>query len=384
MALGEIDQIRRAIQHSQQPLLVLPEMTNPDAASAALGLGLALQKIKKPICLVCAQPLPDVLDRISLPHPAVNLNIPEGQSLIIELDTKQVRLSEMRREPSENTVRLICLPESGAWQPSDVRVSLPPLPYDLILVIGAHDLESCGPIHADHKIFFEQTPIINLDHSPANEHFGHLNFVDMTAASVSEVCYRFIQSAFGETLDETIATWLLTGLIFKTRGFRTVNVTARTLEAAGALIDAGGRHEEVITALYRARTVPTLRLWGRALARLKYKTESRIVWTLLSRQDFLHAGSTDDDLSGVLDELLSSTKEAELALLLYESAAGDDIHGILRVHPPHQAASFLKPFSPTGSHEQAIVKLMGMNLIQAEQKILDHLISILPPPLLRS
>ncbi|MEK9131001.1 MAG: hypothetical protein AAB429_02700, partial [Patescibacteria group bacterium] len=315
--------------------------------------------------------LPKVLATLANDR-VVHQNIPNLHDLTIELDLSTAEMESVRHDVQNGKLIIYVTPKAGMWKTEHVIVRPSRYSYDLIVCLGMEDLTACGHLFNDSADFFYQTPIINIDHSTANEHYGQVNFVNVTAASVGEVCQEMILQINPALLDADIATSFLTGMISKTKSFKTRSVTPKTLASASQLLEAGARREEIIHHLYRTRSVPTLRLWGRALARLKNDQTHKLVWTLLTAQDFVHAGADEADLPEVIDELITTTPEAETVLLLYENAA-HHICGILRAHPPAHATKLLSTFGATGNAEEARVCLTTMSLVEAERRLIDGL-----------
>lgn len=359
------------MKRSLRPLIVLPEHADVDHFSAAFGLTQAMQKMDKQPVIVSVAKVPKSLNILGSMH-AVHADIPSLHDLTIALDMDAAEMHEIKHEILNGKIHIHVTPKTGMWKPEHIDVRPSSYRYDLLICIGSPDLESCGKIFHDHPNFFFETPIINIDHSTANEHFGHINVVDVTATSCAEVCHSLIHAINPDLIDADMATHFLAGMIAKTRSFKTRNVTPKTLDVASHLLESGARREEIIHHLYRTRSVATLRLWGRALARLKSDPERKIVWTLLSQQDFLHAGAAEGDLPEVIDELIATTPEAESVLLLYENA-NHHVCAILRTHPPMHATHLMHSFAATGSSEEAHICLTEMNLIEAERKILEEI-----------
>ena len=84
----------------------------------------------------------------------------------------------------------------------------------------------------------------------------------------------------------------------------------------------GAKREEIVNNLFKQRTVPILKLWGRALAGLKHDDSIGLVWSVLSREDFIKAGADPKHLPEVIDELIINSPEAKLVLLVYEQNDG--------------------------------------------------------------
>lgn len=371
MAFPETQQIIEAVKRSERPLLVLPESAGVDHFSSAFGLYRALQKLEKDPTIVCAGELPKAAKGLAGDIP-IHADIPHLHDLTIEVDLHGTDPHELSYEVVDGRLRVHITPKTGMWRKEEVQALPSTFRYDLILCIGVQDLEASGRLLRDYADFFYRTPIINIDHAPSNEHFGQMNAVNMTAAACSEVCHELIEAIDPALVDEEIATHFMAGMIAKTRSFKTRHVTPKTLATASTLLAKGANREKIVHELYRTRSVGTLRLWGRALARLKTAPEQKTVWTLLSQQDFLHAGAKEEDLPDVIDELIANSPEAEMVLLLYENA-DHHVCGILRTLPPRHAGQLLQAFGGVGAAEEARICLTTMNIVEAERQILPAL-----------
>jgi phosphoesterase RecJ-like protein len=186
------------------------------------------------------------------------------------------------------------------------------------------------------------------------------------------VCHDLIEAIEPGLMDEEISTAFLTGMIAKTKSFKTKNVTPKTLQTASKLIARGAKREHIIQNLYRTRSVSTLRLWGRALARLKTDEQAHLVWTMLSAQDFMHAGAEEHDLPDVIDELLSSSPNARVTVLLFETAQ-HEIKAIVRTERPLDAIALCTPFHSAGTHEEVRLTFPNKTITQTERELIDHI-----------
>lgn len=367
MSLDTTQQFLHLLRQSKRPLIVLPETADVDAFAAASGLSQALQKLEKPATIVSTKTLPEAI-RPLLQNIQTHTDIPSLHDLTIHVDLAAAEVASVEHHVSDGQLHIHVTPKGGTWKQEHVRVQPSDYRFDLIICLGAADLAACGSLVRTYGDFFYHTPIINIDHTTTNEHFGHLNLVDVTAAAVSEVCHSLVEAIDHALMDAEMATAFLTGMIAKTKSFRSRIVSPKTLEAASRLLHAGARREEIIHRLYRTRSVATLRLWGRALARLKQDASKGLVWTILSHQDFMHAGAAETDLPEVIDELIASSPMAQSILLLFETEQG--VQAILRCLPPKDALAELKSFSPIGTHEEARAFLPHASLIDAEKRLL--------------
>jgi bifunctional oligoribonuclease and PAP phosphatase NrnA len=122
--------------------------------------------------------------------------------------------------------------------------------------------------------------VVNIDHHPDNRRYGHVNWVDVTAAATGEMVYELL-TALRVSLTPAIATNLFTAIHTDTGSFRYSNVTTRTFTIAAALVAAGARPELVSQSLYEQRAPDALHWLGEALARVEVSEDGRMSWLAL-------------------------------------------------------------------------------------------------------
>lgn len=372
MSLNIPEQFLNALEQSKRPLIVLPEEANADHFAAGFSCVALLSKMQKPIDLVTSGGnLPKSLEFLGSPAP-VRGDLPNIRKLTLHINSATAKVDELSYDVNEEEVLVHLVPKTGIWSEDDVRISTDSYKYDLIIALGGQELESFGALYKQYADFFFQTPIINIDHSSLNEHFGQMNLVDINAVATTEVLHDILEKIDNSLIDEEMATYLLTGMIHKTHSFRSENVTPKTLKVAGKLIGAGARRDEIVQKLYKTRTVETLRLWGRALARLKSDAKHGLIWTLLTKQDFANAGANEEALENIIEELMMTSPNARIGAVFFEHPKGH-IEIILRASLPCDALFLGAPFRAAGTREQAILRIPGEDIVSAEKKVITHI-----------
>ena len=122
--------------------------------------------------------------------------------------------------------------------------------------------------------------IVNVDHHPDNRRYGHVNWIDSTAAATGEMVYELLR-ALAAPLTPAIATNLFTAVHTDTGSFRYSNVTPRTFTIAAALVAAGARPELVSQSLYERRAPDALHWLGEALSRVEVSEDGQLGWLAL-------------------------------------------------------------------------------------------------------
>lgn len=190
--------------------------------------------------------------------------------------------------------------------------------YDLVIVFDSGDLNYCG---VDDLLPRIPSPhlLVNVDHHVTNRMFGHLNIVLTDASSTAEIMARFYESA-NVTVDDRMATSLLTGLLTDTSHFSNSATNPRSIEIAGALLRSGARMNDITKHLLRNKSVDALRVWGLLLSRLRYNPRYDAVCTYLLNEDAVDAAP--DVVDGLSNFLNAVTAGTDTVLVLSERRDG--------------------------------------------------------------
>ncbi len=304
------------LRERKTPLICLPKDASSDAIAGGLGLFIALEKMRKRVKVVSPgfvlPPGHSFLPRSE----EILTDVAALRKFIITVDTGQAPLEELSYELVGKHVNIYLTPKRGFYEAGQITTNAGGFAFDLIITIDASSLESLGPLFEENREFFYHTPVINIDHNPANERFGHVALVDVTSSSTAEIIFELLEASKEKVLDEYVATALLTGMISKTKSFQTPSVTPRSLAIASHLVSSGARRDDIIRNLYQTKSLPVLKLWGRALMRLQSSHRQRFVWTELNGEDLKRSGASLRDVPGVIDELIANTAGAEIILVL--------------------------------------------------------------------
>lgn len=371
MALNEIEQILEVIKKSNHVLITFRKDFSVDAAASALALYLILKKQNKLVDIVCSDfELPKTLQ--FLPESKeIKSTISNLQKFVIEVDIAKDKIEEFSYNAENKKLKIFITPKSGVLNQENLSVNNSEYKYDLIITLDTSDLESLGKIYQNSTDFFYHTSIINIDHSAENEHFGQINLTNMNAVANAEILYKLINSLDKNLLDASVATCLLTGIVSKTKSFKTNNVTPKTLQIAGELIDAGAEKEAIIKSLYRSRSLATLNLWGRVLARLKSDNDNKLIWSLITEHDFIQSSANKTDLPDVIEELISFIPHAETVVLIYQ--LGGVNHVIVNTLKKDNALYLTSSFNPSGSKQFAEFSFNDKSLQEAEKEVIGKI-----------
>jgi len=371
MALSLHQQIIESLEKTKNILITFKKDYTGDDLAAALALQSFLKKINKPSTIAAADFfLPKKYS--FLPNSSlIQASLKSLKKIVLNINLNQSKVEEFSYDVQPDKLQIFITPEEGDLDLNNIKTADSNYRFDLIITVGSPDLEALGDIYEKNPEFFYKTTIINIDVAPENENFGQINFINLNASSVCEVVYRFIEDYHKQLIDEEIATLLLVGIMEATQRFTSAKLYPATLTIASQLIAAGAKKEEIASNLYRTKNLPTLRLWGRVLARLQKDLEVRLVWSLLNEQDFLKSGAVENDLNGVVEELITSTPEAQVVVLLYEG--GKKVNGQIFCQKNYDALILTKPFNAQGTKSRATFSLSDITLFEAERKVIEEI-----------
>lgn len=353
------------IGRSREVLVALPRAPKTDAVAAALALKFLLNKEGKTVEITSpGYAAPSRLKFLTAVE-TIRPEPPHLEKMTFTIALGGGNISDVSHETIGDALKIHVTPSSGALSPNQVHIEPGVTRFDCIVTLGADALESLGALHERHPDLFFRVPVINIDLAVANEHFGTVNLVDPTVTSLCELVYRLYAPTRRILIDENVATMLLAGILAATRSFKNDRISPESLSAAAELVGLGGKREEVFKNLYRTRSIATLKLWGRALARLKH--EDGVVSTVLTSQDFALAGASEEDLEDIADELIAYSPDAQVFALVHETKTGARV--LLETRHGADARELAKYFGAEGSRASAHFDVPNASVTEAAEKL---------------
>ncbi|MFH0857836.1 MAG: DHH family phosphoesterase, partial [Candidatus Magasanikbacteria bacterium] len=341
MALGILEQIKTQIDQANHILVCFRPQIDSDAITSALSLGTFLELSEKKVDMVSQNFTTPKRLQFLPKQECILPQLPFLQKLVITIDIKDEGIEAINYDVEKDKLRIYITPESGIISPKNITTAQTQYKYDLIITIGAPDLLSLGEVYTKNTELFFQVPVINIDYRPENEHFGHINYTDVTIPSTSEMVYSIIKHINPHLMNTEIATCLLTGIIENTKSFQSSNTKPQTLSLASELITLGAKRDFIIQSLYQTKNLNTLKLWGQALSHMEYDKENKFVWTSITRDDYSRTGTNTEELPAIFNELIDNSPETEVALILSEN---NGIQAFLSVQHPYHAKDMLQSF----------------------------------------
>ena len=250
---------------------------------------------------------------------------------------------------------------------SDASIGLPSDEFDVLIFVDCSNIKRVDP---DGKyVPHAKKHIINIDHHADNTMFGELNLVNSKTAACAELIYALIKELDCE-IDKQIATCLYVALITDSGKFAYPSTTSGTLEIAADLMKKGIDVEELNTFVYEQESIPTIKLLGEGLDRLKSSDDAKIVWTCLTGDIFDRTGASEEN-ADILLEIMKLIKDAKVFLLFRESK-----NGIVKVSLRSRGGFPVNKIANNfdgGGHVAAAGCRMETTLAEAEKMVLDKI-----------
>jgi bifunctional oligoribonuclease and PAP phosphatase NrnA len=198
--------------------------------------------------------------------------------------------------------------------------------YHLVITLDSANLEYAGvdKLMTALPLGYQ---LINIDHHVTNPNFGDINLVIPEASSTAEVMYRLFND-WNIDWSSDIATNISCGMITDTNGFTNPATGYNCLYAASEMMDQGAKPHNIIKSALANNNVANLRIWGRALERLRKSNNYGITYTWISQADFEECNVSEGSTEGLIN-FLQIMKDAEIIMVLTEMP-NNTIKGSLR------------------------------------------------------
>ena len=313
----QIEQTAQLIKRSENILCITQRCSTPDGIASSLALQVLIDRLKKKSCVVA--PIKGISKLSFLPgYELINSNIPSSNDTVIKINSSNIK--NVVSTTNSNFTEIIISPKNGQISTKDIIIGPKISDFDLILALDIPNLESLGSIFEEQAQLFSQTPIVSISTDPSHDLFGRISISEPQKSSTSEVIFDLIQTDpdFKKYLNETISTILLTGIISSTGSFLGKNTTPSSLAAAATLQKNGAIQSDIIEHLFKRKSLPTLKIWGRILNNIQIDKIHKISWSNVTISDFSRAEACSKNIDDIADNLLRFIKDIDLSALVFE------------------------------------------------------------------
>ena len=153
-----------------------------------------------------------------------------------------------------------------------------------------------------------------IDHHISNPRFADINVVDADASSCSEVIYGLMDP---EKIDLDIATSLYTGIIHDSGVFQYSNMSRRSFEIVGQLVEYGFDGPKIIQDTFYVKSYVQNQILGRALLESILFMDGKCIVSMIDRKMMEFYNVLPKHLEGIVNHL-KNTRGVEVAIFMYE------------------------------------------------------------------
>lgn len=376
IALSPKQQALQLIEYSKKILIVGHDHPDGDCLGATLALALILKKIGKEATPAVVGEIPEVYNFFPQKD-ELKENFGEPRDLIISIESGKNKVDKLSYNVEDSKLNIIVTPQEGTLDAKDIKFSQGDFTFDLIIVLDTSEIAQLKDVYENNQQLFKEKPIINIDHHNTNKYFGQVNIVDPEATSTSEILVSIIEALGENLIDENIATYLLTGIIYDTWSFQNTNTTSKSLTVAAQLVAANADKEAIIRNIIKAKPANTLRLWGRILNNLKVDSEVGLAWSTIDNETVKNCQCENNTQTpALMNQFLGHVAEARIVLLLSEKEP-NKISASLRIpqglKKTIDAAKIASLFGGGGHPLAAGFQYEGKPLLEAEQEIIEKI-----------
>ena len=334
-------------------MVLLPPNPDGDGIGAALALRSLLKKMEKEVITLSPDTTPDSKFAFLPEFEHIQTKLEISKNFVIDVSNKRVEVEELSYKKEQDRLSIYLKPKAGQLDSSDISFRNSNFPFDYVICVGLSSLDQLGEFYSANAELFFETPIINIDHSGANENYGQINLVKLNATSNAEIVFDLINEYESSLVDPNIATQLLAGIISKTNSFQHTRTTPAALNKASQLISLGGDQQEIIKQLYKTKSLGLLKLWGRVLARLKIFSDLNLALSLITPSDIEKSSANQEDIENIISQMTSQLGVAKIFAFLIEeqpnstvcflaAAAPIDLAFLFAIYQPQAAAVGIK------------------------------------------
>lgn len=163
--------------------------------------------------------------------------------------------------------------------------------------------------------------LVVIDHHGSNTNYGHVNVIDPDAAASGLIVYRLARER-GWEINADAAVCLYTGIATDTGRFQFDNTTAEVFRAVADLTETGVPIAAISRTLFEEHRLAFMKFLGRVLSRCELDADREMVVSWYDQADLEYFGVAMPETESVID-FVRQAKEAEVALLVKESAPGE-------------------------------------------------------------
>lgn len=235
-------QIVDKIKNSTNILVTVSNNPSVDELSAALGLSLLLNKMKKHATAVVSGEIPAAINFLE-PEKTFENSVDSLRDFIIALDKEKA--DHLRYKVEGDVVKIFITPYRTTITSDDLDFSQGDYNVELVLALGVKEQGNLDKALEAHGQILDDATVVSIIAGSEKSNLGSIEWHDERASSLSEMAVSLgdalkIDKGF---VDEQIATAFLAGIVSATERFSNSLTSARVMTMAADLMKAGANQQ---------------------------------------------------------------------------------------------------------------------------------------------
>jgi hypothetical protein len=230
--------------------------TNPsvDELSAALGLTLLLNKMKKHATAVFSGAIPPAITFLD-PQKTFENTVDSLRDFIIALDKEKA--DHLRYKVDGDVVKIFITPYRTTISSDDLEFSQGDYNVELVLALGVQNRDELDGALAAHGRILHDATVASVTAGSETSELGSVDWHEDKASSLSEMIVSLSDGLKADKplLDEQIATAFLTGIVAATDRFSNDQTSSRVMTIAAQLMSAGANQQLIAMKLEEAHEI---------------------------------------------------------------------------------------------------------------------------------
>lgn len=253
-SLSARQQIIDKIKEVSNILVTVSQDPSVDQLSAALGLTIMLNNLKKHTTAVVSGAIPPAITFLE-PEKTFEGSVDSLRDFIIALDKEKA--DHLRYKVDGDVVKIFITPYKTTLTESDLDFSQGDYNVELVLALGVQDEAHLDKALEAHGKILHDATVASLSAGTDTSKLGSINWHDDAASSLSEMLVSLSEAIKGDKplLDEQSSSALLTGIVAATDRFSNEKTTSKVMTMSAQLMAAGANQQLIATKLQEARAI---------------------------------------------------------------------------------------------------------------------------------
>ncbi len=240
------------IKASENILIALSKNPNIDEISAALGLAMILDTMRKHVTAIFSGQVPNVLQFLK-PEETFEKTTNSLQDFIIALSKDKVDHISYKIEG--DFVKVYVTPYKATIGQSDLSMSHGDYNVDLVICFNVISGDEIDPALSEYGRIMHDATAINLTVDTPGR-FAELEWQDSNVSSISEMIVGLADRLGLASFSEQVATALLTGIVASTDHFSNPRTSSNTMSIASKLMSFGANQQLISSQIMEKIKIP--------------------------------------------------------------------------------------------------------------------------------